>query len=664
MTNTISGELLNSLKSIDRPIGFCVSERVAPVLPGLEVNEVGTIGLPINDTQAKELIHVCHQAPYGKGEETLVDTGVRRVWALDPDHFKLSNPQWTHFIEDRVKYIQKQLGLEAQNLESHLYQLLLYEPGSFFLSHQDGEKLDGMVATLVVILPSIYEGGELIVRHGGKEETLDFSGPESAFNIHAAAFYSDCEHEIKPVRSGYRLSLVYNVTLAGASRRTIKAPEYRSQTDNIAKVLKRWQAKDDPEKLVVLLNHEYTEKGLAPDLLKGTDRSRVQALFAAASQAGCKAYLVLLTLYELGAAEGDDCYGGYGSRYDESEDYEMGEIFESSLSADHWTDPEGNRTGFGELEVEEAEVVSEVDLTDANPEEEFEGYTGNAGMELQRWYRHGAVILWSEDRHFDILCGAGNEAAIAGLQQMVRQWQDGKENNELKQQHIYFAQAIMTQWPKREGRGDYPSKDRKNHDMANLLKTLDDPGLVTTYIGDILISDGSENPKQSLAALCKKHGWLNFKKLLKSLLENSSYATIERNFTIFESLCLDPDKNIDRKTLCIELAPLGLKAIQRLDSTGEEKNTWYKKSIDRKAMTTSLFKSLQAIGAFELLMEFIDHIIEDSPKHYDLTTVQIPVLIELAEWFEHSTKFNTDPNGTKIRGKKHFSFWYPCGDNQ
>ena len=54
--------------------------------------------------------------------------------------------------------MQEELGLERQKLEAHLYDLLLYEPGSFFLPHRDGEKLDRMVATLVVVLPSKFAG--------------------------------------------------------------------------------------------------------------------------------------------------------------------------------------------------------------------------------------------------------------------------------------------------------------------------------------------------------------------------------------------------------------------------------------------------------------------------------------------------------------------------
>ena len=116
--------------------------------------------MPLNDIQATRLKERCEQAAYGKGEQTLVDTNVRRVWRLKPDRFQLSNPQWQKVIGEIVAKVQAAFGLEDQTLKAHLYDLLLYESGSFFLPHRDGEKLDRMVATLVVVLPSAHTGGE------------------------------------------------------------------------------------------------------------------------------------------------------------------------------------------------------------------------------------------------------------------------------------------------------------------------------------------------------------------------------------------------------------------------------------------------------------------------------------------------------------------------
>ena len=227
---------------------------------------------------------------------------------MEPDHFALKNPDWDRVIKEIVAKVQEELGLESQKLESHLYDLLLYEPGSFFLPHRDGEKLDRMVATLVVVLPSSFEGGELIVRHEGQEQTIDFGGPAGdAFHIHYAAFYADCEHEVRPLKKGHRLCLVYNLTLA-KSKKSLSAPRDSEHIEAIAPLLRKWADEDEAaEKLGIALDHQYTEGGLTWDALKGTDRAKARVLAEAARQAGCRAYLALLTLHESG-------YGGVRRR--------------------------------------------------------------------------------------------------------------------------------------------------------------------------------------------------------------------------------------------------------------------------------------------------------------------------------------------------------------
>ena len=304
MNEEIREELRQALSKIDRPGTFCARGSVPAVLPGLEVDGLGPVGLPLTATQAKELKKKAELAPYGKGEKTLVDTSVRRVWRLKPDQFSLTNPDWEGFLKATVKQVQEELGLERQKLTSHLHELLLYEPGSFFLPHRDGEKLDRMVATLVVVLPSSYEGGELIVRHEGQEETIDFSRVEnSAFQTHYAAFYADCEHEVRPLRKGNRLCLVYNLTLA-KSRKPLSAPRDSEHIERIRPLLHKWSKADSAEKLVIILDHEYTKDGLAWDRLKGLDRVRARVLAEAARQENCRAYLALLTFWESGSAEG------------------------------------------------------------------------------------------------------------------------------------------------------------------------------------------------------------------------------------------------------------------------------------------------------------------------------------------------------------------------
>ena len=43
------------------------------------------MALPLLPIQAKELIGVADPAPYGRGEQTVVDPAVRRCWQIGPD---------------------------------------------------------------------------------------------------------------------------------------------------------------------------------------------------------------------------------------------------------------------------------------------------------------------------------------------------------------------------------------------------------------------------------------------------------------------------------------------------------------------------------------------------------------------------------------------------
>jgi hypothetical protein len=71
--------------------------------------------------------------------------------------------------------------------------MLVYGPGQFFAPHQDSEKADGMVGTLVVTLPSGAKGGVLTVEHAGRTESYRASKDVLSF----VAFYADCRHDVR-----------------------------------------------------------------------------------------------------------------------------------------------------------------------------------------------------------------------------------------------------------------------------------------------------------------------------------------------------------------------------------------------------------------------------------------------------------------------------------
>lgn len=70
-----------------------------------------------------------------------------------------------------------------------------------------------MIASLVIVLPTEHEGGTLVLRNNDKEFEFD-SGEElsgSTSKVAYVAFFSDTDHEVTEVTSGYRVTLTYNL---------------------------------------------------------------------------------------------------------------------------------------------------------------------------------------------------------------------------------------------------------------------------------------------------------------------------------------------------------------------------------------------------------------------------------------------------------------------
>ncbi|KAL8817250.1 MAG: hypothetical protein Q9223_003887, partial [Gallowayella weberi] len=154
---------------------FATSGKIpGDVSTGLSIQGVGRIAFPLIEYQAKQLVQACHRAPFGKGSQTVVDQNVPKTWELNPDQFELLNPAWPAVMDNLTKTISKELGCASEvSVKANLYKLLLYEEGAFFKPHRDTEKEPGMFATLVVCLPSEFEGGTVITKHCGKTKVFE-----------------------------------------------------------------------------------------------------------------------------------------------------------------------------------------------------------------------------------------------------------------------------------------------------------------------------------------------------------------------------------------------------------------------------------------------------------------------------------------------------------
>ena len=283
------------IDSIDRPGEYCTYGRLFVPLPRLEVAGAGLIPFPVSEAQAQALIAAAERAPYGRGTDTVLDRSVRDCWQIDAANVDVGGGAWNDTLAQIVGRAAEGLGCPRKRTEARLYKLLVYEPGGFFSAHRDSEKATGMVATLVISLPVAGTGGELVIRHKESEAVIDLR-TEDPSELAFAAFYADCVHETRPVVTGHRIVLVYQLLLRGRDDGGLaRAPDYDAVTARIAALLAQWDSStDSAEKIVWLLEHEYSEEGLSFAGLKNTDAAVARALAEAARRADCALYAAIL----------------------------------------------------------------------------------------------------------------------------------------------------------------------------------------------------------------------------------------------------------------------------------------------------------------------------------------------------------------------------------
>ncbi len=459
----ICAELAELLSTVQRPGDFFASGRMELLPPRLTVDGVGQIALPLLPVQAEQLIALAERAPYGRGAATIVDTSVRRTWQIGPDRVRLDGKHWQATLDRAVALAAEGLGVD-EPVSAELYKLLIYDKGSFFVSHRDTEKEPGMFATLVLALPSLSSGGELVVRHNEREARLDLANDDPS-EMTFAAFYADCVHEVLPITAGCRATLIYNLIRKGKGG-ALRPPSYEAETARAKVMLEEWgsnkTAPDDgaPEKVVYPLEHAYSVAELDFASLKGVDAAVAALLKSAAPQAGCDLHLALVSIEESGSAEDTGSYRSHYRGYDDDDDaFEAGEVFERFEYLTEWRRADGEPVALGAIPIEEGEISPPDALEDMTPDEEhFHEATGNAGASFERTYRHAALVLWPRQRRFAVINQAGPAATLPYLESLAAKWIDesAQQDSALWIEAHELSGHMLDTWPE----GDwYDSSD-------------------------------------------------------------------------------------------------------------------------------------------------------------------------------------------------------------
>lgn len=633
---SININLTDILRTLHCHGDFYATGATEIAAPNLEVEGIGLISLPFQQAQLEQLIACADQAPFGRGTETMIDTTVRRTWQIDARHLHFGGRNWQRSLDAIVASASTGLGV-TDPVSAQLYKLLIYDTGSFFVGHRDTEKTPGMFATLVIVLPSVYRGGELLIRHGEREVCLDLacSDPSDAAFV---AFYADCVHEVRPVTSGTRLTLIYNLIRSGKAD-IASPPEYQSEQGLIASLLADWatdldaNADDVPEKLVYPLQHAYSAAELGFSTLKNADAAVAKVLVAAAMQAGCEIHLGQVTIEESGSAEYDYDYqprrGRYG-RYDsepDDNDFEVGEVFDRSADISEWRRPDGAAVALGALPLLDEELCPLDAFDNEKPDEQqFHEATGNEGASFDRSYRRAALVLWPRRRRLAVMNQAGLVATLPYLEDLVQRGSEGGNSSATAslEEANALASHMVRGWPKAiHSSALYAAR------MLTCLARLHNIALIDAFLAEVSASgtyDGSEN--DSLAQAAALLPLPRAADLIKQI--------IAANATFALSACADllskvATASTDIAALLDPAARILVDALLGTYVSPSRPNVWRRPAAVDGPLVVNLLTALQRLNATAMASQALDHMRATFP----IDAVLVPAALTLAQQTEN-----------------------------
>ena len=393
----------------------------------VKVSGHGPLTKPLTADQAQQLHGLSQPSKFGHRDRTLLDKTVRHSGEINADDVELTPNAlaWSQLL------LQVSQALGSGPLEAWVQKLLIYGPGQFFKPHQDTEKREGMVGTLVLIWPSAHIGGGLRVQHADQSATFASQHLQTE-EIRWCAFYADCRHEVLPVEEGWRVALTYDLVVPAKVRNAPVGAPNAALLDALSgqfnaggsNTLRPW---------VLMLDHEYTEHGLRWHLMKGEDRKRVAALRAAADALGLTVHLALMEVQESWTAVTE-----YRGRHQRGGAVQPDELIERSASLDFWVDRDGRVGPHARLSIQESDTES---FTETGPEhlvnEEYEGYMGNWGETLDYWYRRAALVIQSPAAAERSRFALDFSGALKDLRALARGAEDSRQQAAAQAQRVH-----------------------------------------------------------------------------------------------------------------------------------------------------------------------------------------------------------------------------------
>jgi hypothetical protein len=265
-----------------------LDERIALMLPN------GDVGAVDDSIFVDWLLEHSEPAPYGQGTVTKIDPKVRSARRLTArGEVKVRGFDAAAILPEIEAVMSPTVKLSAQ-----LTDVIVYKKGDKFTRHKDTPRSLDLIGTLIVGLPIEHTGGTFVVDDGRGAKRFDWSGKPAAGVTPWVALFSDVDHEIEPVKSGTRITLVYSLHRTNQPRSDADAGQRQDVVRRAASALSQqsaWPVMIACGRQVIA--EPGTKQPQSVDSLRGADRDIAEALAHAGYHVAVRACIAAIPNY-------------------------------------------------------------------------------------------------------------------------------------------------------------------------------------------------------------------------------------------------------------------------------------------------------------------------------------------------------------------------------
>ncbi|RPD82298.1 hypothetical protein L226DRAFT_22082 [Lentinus tigrinus ALCF2SS1-7] len=387
----------------------CMQTHVLAPNPGLQVDDIGTLGLPLSVREAAAF-KAC--AEYAATANRDASANEKHCWEVEARKVHFGNNEWTTFIDATFRQVCDNFAICSKINKSRyeFRRLALYETGYSLLPPRRQRGDEGVFATVVVILPSKFSGGSVCVAHDNREETYDCS-PGSLTNTTVLAWFDECTLEAQPLTGGFQLALHFDLIHTTETPQ----PSLSGQdciVSRLRDIFSTWNSErgssDTPKKIVCLLQDKHPGESLAHASLSGTDARSVLLLSNVGKLHGFRVGLATLICTERGLGELERGYYGDDDWIEGANDVSMVEVDDRDVAITRLVSLDG-RLICASLEHDlkrEAIPAHMLKLITAErPDKQMYAYVNSKHMSFKQVFRRTVAVVWPQWAEFELVHG-------------------------------------------------------------------------------------------------------------------------------------------------------------------------------------------------------------------------------------------------------------------